>query len=505
MNSSNWIEHLAHWKKFLDIRLSSSEDEGEREKISRQLTVIDRVRYSAVLNPLLLVEFISPNFEKSSCDEDRLEFCLKLNDSQQKAVISAINSKQNLSLIQGPPGTGKTQVISEICLQLYRRNPNIRILICSETHVAVNNLLTRISDHNSDIRCLRVRDKEQNMDVDSYSPKAVMQAYQNWLEETCTDRDIVRMITEMIPEYENRGLEKALALSANVVGMTCNRVGAYRFLDSTEMFDYVIIDEVCKATLPEILMPLIISKKAVLVGDPRQLPPVFCSEDVEIIKHIENCSLQNYMYIDELFEKTGNAEKLNTQYRMEDSIGTLISNLFYDGSLNNGRNIRIEDSLIWVDYTPSHMWPIPNTKSNDKVEIFNIDECKAIKRILEQLDKQFTQERTVAIIVPYRNQVNQLRKTMSNYKMLHISVDTVDGFQGKECDIVIFGITRTTGSYRFFADKRRLNVALSRAKDQIIIVGYTEYASENPLLNKIMSSCKKMRIEDFAEKDPHSP
>ena len=77
--------------------------------------------------------------------------------------------------------------------------------------------------------------------------------------------------------WENR-------LSSNVVGMTCNRVGAYSFQTSLEMFDVAIIDEVCKATLPEILMPLCISHKAILVGDPKQLPPVFCKDDREIIR-----------------------------------------------------------------------------------------------------------------------------------------------------------------------------------------------------------------------------
>ncbi|MBQ6343427.1 MAG: AAA family ATPase [Anaerolineaceae bacterium] len=496
MRNDKWIEHLDHWEAFLDSRLSSSTDEGDVEKIRRQQTAIERVRYSAVLNPQLLIEFISPEFLQCPYDEINLDFCLELNDSQQKAVMSAISNKKNLSLIQGPPGTGKTQVISEICLQLYRRNPNIRILVCSETHVAVNNMITRISEFNPSIRCIRIRDKEQDVDVDSFSPKAIMTAYQNWLKDSCDDPDIVRIITELIPEYENRGLEKALALTANVVGLTCNRVGAYHFGDSTEMFDYAIIDEVCKATLPEILMPLIISKKAVLVGDPKQLPPLFCSEDLEIIRNIENCNLDHYLYIDDLFETSGNTIKLNTQYRMEESIGTLISELFYDGFLKNGRNMKISNSLLWANYTPSQMWPVSNNKNIDKVEIFNIDECKVIKQILDQLNKQCEHERTIDVIVPYRNQVIQLRKTISDYRMLKITIDTVDSFQGKECDIVIFGITRTKGSYRFFADKRRLNVALSRAKDQVIIVGFKNYAKKNALLNNIMNLCKEISVEE---------
>ena len=91
------------------------------------------------------------------------------------------------------------------------------------------------------------------------------------------------------------------------------------------------------------------------------------------------------------------------------------------------------------------------------------------------------------IIVPYRQQVIELKRIIPEYERF---IDTVDGFQGKEADVVIFGITRTTGPHRFLADDRRLNVALSRAKDQIIIVGNREYASKHGLLAKIASACK---------------
>ena len=79
---------------------------------------------------------------------------------------------------------------------------------------------------------------------------------------------------------------------------------------------------------------------------------------------------------------------------------------------------------------------------------------------------------------------------MPKYEGLNISIDTVDGFQGKESDLVIFGITRTAGPFRFLADKRRLNVALSRAKDQIIILGYMRYARKHKLLSQIADMCQ---------------
>ena len=80
---------------------------------------------------------------------------------------------------------------------------------------------------------------------------------------------------------------------------------------------------------------------------------------------------------------------------------------------------------------------------------------------------------------------------------LNVSIDTVDGFQGKESDIVIFSLTRTTGSYRFLSDVRRLNVALSRARDRLIIVGNMEYAKRNSLLSTIASNCTILRPEDI--------
>lgn len=485
--NNTWIDHLEHWKEFLKTKLLTTEDEGEKRKTVRQLTAIERVSLSAVLNPNLLTEFINP-ITKSGEINNLAEYYLPLNMSQKKAVSTAINGEQNLTLIQGPPGTGKTQVIAEICLQLFQRNSNIRVLVCSETHVAVNNLISRISLYNSDVRCLRIRDKEQSEEVDSFSPKAIIDLYCEWLNEVCPDKDVVDIIVNSLPNEDDISLEKALALSANVVGMTCNRVGAYHFSDTTEMFDVVIIDEVCKATLPEILMPLTISNKAVLVGDPKQLPPVFCSEDIEVINNIEKFSLQKYMYIDTLFGKTSNTVILDTQYRMEKKIGELISTLFYNGLLKDGRNVELRDNIRWIDYKPTHPWPEVEKVIDDKPIIRNLDECQIIRKELDKLENE-AQKRTVAVIAPYKNQIYELKRIIPDYENIIVTIDTVDGFQGKETDIVFFSLTRTVGSYRFLADSRRLNVALSRARDSIIIVGNREYAANHILLSKIMAYC----------------
>lgn len=493
MNTEYWVEHLQQWQQFLAERSLQVDDIGEKIKITRQRKVLEEIRYAAVLNPKLLLEFINPT-AMPSFSSNPLKYNLELDDSQKRAVSLAL-SDNVLSLIQGPPGTGKTQVITEICLQLYQANPDIRILICSETHIAVNNLVSRLAEHNDAIRIVRIRDKEQGSASDAYSPEAIIKGYASWLRKNLENKELAELIIETISKYEDRSLEKALTLSSNIAGMTCNRVGAYSYDTSAEMFDVAIIDEVCKATLPEILMPLAVAKKAILVGDPKQLPPVFCSEELDIIRSIENCRLQEYMYIDRLFSLSKCVTLLDTQYRMAEKIGSLVGDLFYSGKLINGRISKNRGKVMWLDYNPSQRWPV--TTYEDTQQIYNLDECSIISSLISQLDNEQNEKRSIAVIAPYRSQVSQLRKIIRslNPRYAIISADTVDGFQGKESDIVIFSLTRTHGSYRFLADARRLNMALSRAKDSIYMVGYLKYAKENNLLNAISNDCDIAYLE----------
>jgi superfamily I DNA and/or RNA helicase len=493
MNNSVWNEHLSQWQSFLYECHNTVDNDGDRIKLERQMKTIERVRYAAVLNPNVLIEFINPTGQPLPKSEIS-DFILNLNDSQKNAVKTALGNNP-LSLIQGPPGTGKTQVIAEICLQLYRKNPDIKILVCSETHIAVNNLILRISEYDDSMRIVRIRDKDRDSDLELYYPESIVGTYNEWLEVNCNNTDIKNILMQCFSNNEDKSLEKALALSANIVGMTCNRVNAYEFNSSSEMFDVVIIDEVCKATLPEILAPMTIAQKAVLVGDPKQLPPVFCSEEIEIIKNIEKCNLLNYQYIDKLFEHSNCVTVLDTQYRMNNQIGNLISSLFYSGLLKNGRFDTSSGSIVWIDYSPTEPWPRFDESNVNKPQIFNLDECRMITDLLVNLNNTVDSDTSIAIIAPYRHQVMMLRERIDsiNFDKLRINIDTVDGFQGKESDIVIFSLTRTRGAFRFLADTRRLNVALSRARDKLYIVGDLEYAGSIKILNMIIEKCDVVR------------
>lgn len=496
MSNNTWKVHLSSWKCFLEMLLDSTEDEVQSTKYNRQIRTIEKVRCGAVLNPSLISEFIEPIKEYTPnyhCEK----YFFDLNDTQKKAVNTSLAAK-NISLIQGPPGTGKTQVIAEICLQLLNKHPDIRILVCSETHVAVNNLLLRISPHSNNIRIVRIRNKDNDELVNNFSPEKIIESYKKWLYRNVKNKELIEIIEDEfsisseIDTRKQKQIEKILSLSANIVGMTCNRTAAYDFEDTAEMFDIVILDEVCKATLPEILAPLTISKKAILIGDPKQLPPVFCSEEQDIINKIENCELNKFMYIDSLFMNKNTSVLLDTQYRMSNQIGNMISDLFYNGILKNGRNKNIQDSLLWINYELTKQWPIIN--NSETPSIYNKDEVIVINKLIQKLKKNNPQS-SIAVISPYRGQVRELRKSLLGFD--NVKIDTVDGFQGKECDIVIFSITRTYGPYRFLADYRRLNVALSRAKDYIYIIGQIDYAKNNKLIKKIINYFKIINLSEL--------
>ena len=518
MNSAEWKKHLSQWEQFLRIRMDLLEDDGlTRVQIKRQLSALANAELSAVQNPKLLSEFINPTAKLEFSIPE--QFYLPLNRSQKEAVSCAL-AENPLTLIQGPPGTGKTQVIAEICLQLFKQNPNIKILVCSQTHVAVNNLISRISKYCSKedisqnkgqflgLSLLRIKDKEGEETVSSFLPQAVLNQYYNWLDHFCVYNEAKNAIlqefydygTDNSSEYRDKTIEKALALSTNVVGMTCNRVGAYSFSSSLEKFDIIIIDEVCKATLPEILQPLEIAEKAILVGDPKQLPPIFCREEKDrMSKNIEECHLHDYFHIDSLFQISPNTITLDTQYRMSKTIGRMISEVFYRGRLQNGRNLEGKPGIRWIDYLPESSDMVENVMPEGTHEIYNLKECDFTYDILLRLDEKFPNDpddpdsNKVAVISPYKGQVEKIKSKIKcmkkSFKNIKVNVNTVDSFQGKESAFVIFSVTRTKGPDRFWSDNRRLNVALSRAKNGIFIIGYKDYALKNPLLRDILQYC----------------
>lgn len=436
----------------------------------------------------------------------------RLNDSQQQAVIKSLNS-ENISLIQGPPGTGKTKVIKEIIGQVITNaietTDSPRILIVSQSHTAVDNILEGLDKIIADdMQIIRIgADKNVSPKI---ANRYTMPAHRDKIFETVpknisayneTRDKILEGITnvneierwdkikEIQKDWIERSVEKdcldyQLIRSATVIAGTCIGFLANSFVKDME-FDYVIIDEAAKATTPELLVSIIKAKKIILVGDQNQLP-AFADERISptIARLTKN---PEFRIFDILFENLPDSHKqvLSTQYRMIENIGNLISTVFYGGTVNTGCDDKdklhgltryIGKSIVWFDTSQSTQKGQKRTKGDSFI---NEEEKRIILEILEDLKRTNELKNCdIGIITGYNGQKDILRKSVkaNGYdKVAQIDINTLDAFQGRENDIIIYSTVRTKDSIGFQKEKERVNVAFSRAKKLLIICGDIDF------------------------------
>ncbi len=436
----------------------------------------------------------------------------KLNDSQQQAVIKVLNS-ENIGLIQGPPGTGKTKVIKEIIGQVIKKSirtaDSPRILIVSQSHTAVDNILEGLDKIISDdLKIVRIgADKNVSPKIASrYTMSAhrdkLFEAVKNNVEEYKENREKLLVgiteqreverwekIKEIQQDWVERIVEKdcldyQIIRSAMVIAGTCVGFLANGFVKDME-FDYVIIDEAAKATTPELLVSIIKAKKIILVGDQNQLP-AFADERISptIAKLTKN---PEYRMFDILFESLPDSHKqvLSTQYRMIRNIGDLISMVFYKGTIDTGCRDEDKlhglsryqgDSIIWFDTSNDKRKDQKRTKGNSFI---NEEEKRIILEILEDLKVSGELDNLdIGIITGYSGQKDILRnsvKAMGYDKVAQIDINVLDAFQGRENDIIVYSTVRTKDSIGFQKERERVNVAFSRAKRLLIICGDLDF------------------------------
>jgi superfamily I DNA and/or RNA helicase len=342
-------------------------------------------------------------------------------------------------------------------------------------------------------------------------------------------------------------LRTAFVKSVNVIGATCIHIASSQYSKINFRFDYVIMDESSKATPAENLVPINMGQNIILIGDHKQLPPVITREDAvkqKVRDKLDDNGLDiEKEFGESLFEKLilefeanpnlqRNIKMLDIQYRMPRQIGNLISRFFYDEKLKNpdtkllaefdtekshgltfrepnvsifdtaeNRHIEVPNSVIFISTSNQENPNDNNNKFNRK----NTANQRAIKEILEQLDHHYPDNLsrkepfTIGIIAGYRGQVNSLQDGIDllqykNFVMSNedgkreplIEINTVDKFQGAERDIIIYDIVKSSkgsSSIGFLDDYRRINVAFSRVKRLLIVVGDSEYILKRATLN----------------------
>lgn len=294
-------------------------------------------------------------------------------------------------------------------------------------------------------------------------------------------------------------LKKLYIENANVIGITGIQSGTKDFSDNYPSFDMVIIDEASKSTPPDIILPMLKAKKIVLVGDHKQLPPFIDSDAYDELEN-DDPQLKQLIRIslfEELYEKAGDSMKtmLFRQYRMHRDIAALINQFYMDtdaGRLESpasefkkhccqGLEISEDNHVLWYE-TPcgEDYYERQRNKS-----FYNVYETECVKKILCILEKNLTEngcKKSIGIITFYDAQVKLIEETIVNsgfYKRfghLSIRIGSVDKFQGMEEDIIILSFVRNNPGHMigFAKDSRRINVAMSRARELLIIVGSYE-------------------------------
>jgi serine/threonine-protein kinase len=486
--------------------------------VKRQESALDHLFEDDCVNPKLGQLLLYPEEENGLGEVIPRKLIQSLEPpAEMLALVERALAAEDFFFIQGPPGTGKTTVITEIMAQLLTQHPEARILLTSQANEAVTNALDALralaKRQGAGWRLLRdIRSEraahESGMGFDA--------SFQEWAEHTraasgraftsyagSAPADRIEAVRKVLAKWTERldrveDVRHDFAESVQVFGVTCLRVPTlYRLLRNVR-FDWVIVDEAAKATPAEVLVSLVVGQRFILVGDHRQLPPFLDHQTEQDVAAagLDPARARRSLF-EELFDKVKptNREVLRRQFRMHRSIGNFVGELFYPdvGGLDTGVPDH-ERTLDLGQFDRSHrvFWlDVAGGDIPDGTSWWNQQEIDAVARMLKRFEQELREKGTkytVAVIAPYTAQVERLRRSLVPssgrvWSALQVRVDTVDAFQGKQDDILVYSMVRVgAGEKRFLSDRRRLNVAFSRAKRLLLIVGHRASAEQSPRL-----------------------
>ncbi len=446
-------------------------------------------------------KFISDELRKAPI---KSEYTKNLNESQTLAFLKAVDGSP-VTLIKGPPGTGKTHVINAIT-QYITKELNEKVVISSQTHVAIDNVLDKLMENHDLIIPNRITNRRNKYSMDEID-KTLYKTWGMKLTNHLSQTKNKKLAYAIIKDLKNfNGLNeiqysKNMKEEFSVIGATTTTaaIGGNKGRTLLKDYQWLIIDEVSKSPITEVLRYLPYVDKIILVGDDYQLSPLleFNKEDV---KHLPSYDEEMFdrlqtIYEQSVFSKTiKKAEKagrlilLNENYRSLKPVLNLY-NVFYDGALHNMREqvnpeiIQFNDKAILSN--DSHVFfveALGGSEQDDKKthSRYNIQEAVATARILEDILENVINPKSVtaAAIFPYAAQIQYFTKeykeliNKAKINLKSFEIDTVDAFQGRETDIVLVNTVITRFEKRnFLRDFRRINVSMSRAKDKLIVFG----------------------------------
>ncbi|KAL1857271.1 DNA replication endonuclease-helicase Dna2 [Paecilomyces lecythidis] len=442
----------------------------------------------------LIIEGEPPSFKQTSTTYTMSQSVRDSLNVDQKQAIEKVMSAKDYALVLGMPGTGKTTTIAHIIRALVAQGKSV--LLTSYTHTAVDNILLKIKDDN--MRILRIgATAKVHPEVQQFADLAAVPK---------------KTIEELQDSYEK----------SQVVATTC--LGINHTIFNERVFDYCIVDEASQITLPVCLGPIRMARTFILVGDHYQLPPL-----------VQNKEAQEGGLDVSLFKLLSDAHpssvvNLEHQYRMCEEIMLLSNTLIYSGHLKCGtpevasRSLRIPDMGGLNKYHVSSLTGIQSQKSlclgtaqgrcwlrdllepSAKTRLVNTDtlepaaletangsrivnavEADVCSQLVESFISAGIEPRNIGVITFYRSQLSLLKQNLRRY-VPELEMHTADKFQGRDKEIVILSCVRSNADKHvgeLLRDWRRVNVAFTRARTKLLVVGSMSTLRDgNQLLGK---------------------
>ncbi|MCP4501348.1 MAG: AAA family ATPase [Deltaproteobacteria bacterium] len=439
-----------------------------------------------------------------------------LNEDQRIAVQKAVFA-QDVALIHGPPGTGKTRAVVEVVRQLLLRGQ--RVLCLCASNAAVDHVAIGVLDKDSGISLARaghparvnalleqhtlsgltddhsLRKLSKKLVEDAFSLlRSVRKRSDRSGDARQNRKDAKREAGKLFSDarrLERQAVAEVLRKTQVLFGTL---TGFQRELPTDETFDVLVVDEASQALTPAVLMALSRVKRVVLAGDHKQLPPTVKSQKAMRAGLGTTC-------FDALMS-AGNAETyshmLRVQHRMHEMLMMFSSMEFYDDKLAAHNDVA-EHTLADLDADPVDFPAekvldfidtagagFAENAAHDSSSRFNDEEVTLIVRAVKALTTAGLALRHIGVVTPYSAQAALLSTRLTDEIQGGLEVDSVDGFQGREKEVMLMSCVRSNdqGEVGFLADERRLNVAFTRARRKLVVVGDSATLGSNALWAK---------------------
>jgi len=437
-----------------------------------------------------------------------------LNPAQEQAVNNVLRAK-DVAIVHGPPGTGKTTTLVEAIYETLRREN--QVLVCAQSNMAVDWISERLVDRG--VNVLRIGNPTKvNDKMLSFTYERRFADHPDY-PQLWSIREAIRKLRQnrkrrrdegyhqKIERLKSRATELEIRINAELFGearvIASTLAGSASRLLAGQKFGTLFIDEAAQALEPACWIAIRRASRVVLAGDHCQLPPTVKS--IEALRGGLGTTLMERI----VCQKPDVVTLLKTQYRMNEQIMRFSSDWFYGGMVEAAPQIRFrgildfDNPMAWIDTADVE------GKEEFVGESFGRINRAEAQLTLDTLQEYFTKigkqrildERIdVGVISPYRAQVQLLRRLIKKKEFFKpyrglISVNTVDGFQGQERDIIVISLVRANadGQIGFLSDLRRMNVAITRARMKLIILGDVQTMTCHPFYKKLYEYLMELR------------